>query len=125
LAQGVATQTTNGEVYFFCGNQRRPELPQALQAAGLTVEEYVVYTTHAVPHKLESDFNGILFFSPSAVRSFFAVNPVSRHTVLFAIGQTTARELGLHCSNKVVTGHQTSKQQLALMAIDYFAGQNG
>lgn len=33
------------EVFFFCGDQRRDELPAKLTAAGIQVEEIVVYKT--------------------------------------------------------------------------------
>ena len=59
------------EIVFFCGDQRRDELPS------LGVTEKVVYRTVLTPHKAERNYDGIAFFSPSAVESFFSVNVVA------------------------------------------------
>ena len=58
------------ELIFFCGDKRRDELPAMLREHEIEVTEIVVYQTIAVPHKLEKNYQGILFFSPSAVESF-------------------------------------------------------
>lgn len=59
------------EVLYFCGNIRRDELPSRLLSNGVLVKEVIVYQTTATPVKCEENFDGILFFSPSAVDSFF------------------------------------------------------
>jgi uroporphyrinogen-III synthase len=75
------------EVWFFCGNRRRDELPEILLTNGIKVQEVIVYKTTAVHHIINSQFDGVLFYSPSAVESFFSVNKVGSSTVLFAIGK--------------------------------------
>ena len=58
-------------VTFFCGNQRRDTLPDKVRAAGIKVEELVVYETVELPLKVTDHYDAILFYSPSGVRSFF------------------------------------------------------
>ena len=59
------------EIIFFCGDKRRNDLPDGLKKAGIIVHEVVVYETLEVPAIAAGDIDGILFFSPSAVRKFF------------------------------------------------------
>ncbi len=85
------------EVVFFCGSKRLNTIPDALKADNIQMKEVVVYETVLTPQKLEKSYNGILFFSPSAVESFFSVNSISEDVVTFAIGNTTAKALEKFC----------------------------
>jgi uroporphyrinogen-III synthase len=108
-------------VVFFCGNIRRDEMPNKLRTEKVAVEEVVVYETIEVPSTISKAYDGILFFSPSAVTSFFKFNKIPRHTLLFAIGKTTKETLRQHTSNKIITAETTGKQELAEQAIAYFS----
>ncbi|HEY0677295.1 MAG TPA: uroporphyrinogen-III synthase [Chitinophagaceae bacterium] len=108
------------EVVFFCGDQRRPELPEKLKSNNVAVKEVVVYKTTATPESLKKEYDGILFFSPSAVESFFAVNSLNNETVLFAIGGTTADTIRKFSDNPVITSERPGKEALGLKAIAYF-----
>lgn len=108
------------EVVFFCGDQRRDELPQHLKKNNISVEEIVVYKTNEIPVKADKSYNGILFFSPSAVKSFFSVNSIPTDTVLFSIGNTTADAIKENCKNSIVVSDFPSKEKLVGEAIAYF-----
>ncbi|MCH5717265.1 uroporphyrinogen-III synthase [Niabella hibiscisoli] len=76
-------------------------IPEKL--AGKTdLKQLIVYTTHEVAHAITQLFDGILFFSPSAVKSFCSVNKVGLHTICFAVGNTTAGSLKPFTQNIVV-----------------------
>jgi len=104
---------------FFCGNIRRDELPNKIRSEGGEVEEVVVYETEEKPSALTRDYDGILFFSPSAVTSFFKSNKVPKHTQLFSIGSTTAETLRKYANRKIVVAKTSDKNELARQAIDY------
>ncbi len=108
------------EVFFFCGDQRRDELPDKLSAAGIQVHEAEVYRTTQTPHVVERKYNGVLFFSPSAVHSFFSVNKLTETAICFAIGSTTAAAIRQYCANPVVTSETPEKNALVYQLIDYF-----
>jgi uroporphyrinogen-III synthase len=108
------------EVFFFCGDQRRDELPGKLSAAGVSVNELVVYRTAQTPHFVEGPYDGIAFFSPSAVHSFFSVNIAGDKTLLFAIGSTTADAIHGYCSNPVVISGSPAKEALVQQIIEHF-----
>jgi uroporphyrinogen-III synthase len=111
-------------VVFFCGNIRRNELPDMLRAHDIEVEEQVVYQTTETPAVLDKAYNGILFLSPSSVRSFFSANTPPAHTVCFAIGETTAGALRDVTDNKVIVSHRPSVSSLLGTAIYYFDNIN-
>ena len=108
------------EVIFFCGDIRRDELPQALESSNINVQEIVVYETIAVPHKIEKEYHGILFFSPSAVESFFSANKAAAQTVFFSIGNTTAAAIKKFSGNKIIIGDEPGKNALLEKALEYF-----
>lgn len=120
LAWLIIEEGETEEVIFFCGDQRRDELPSILQNNGIGVTEITVYETIATPVLIKQHYNGILFFSPSAVDSFFSVNKVTGNTVLFAIGATTAAAIKKRSQAAVVVGDSAGKQALAEKAINYF-----
>ena len=109
------------DVIFFCGNQRRNELPDMLRNNDIIVHETEVYKTIAVPHQINQAFNGILFFSPSAVESFFLNNSINEQTILFAIGNTTAEAIKQFTGNKIIISATPGKENLAEQMIEYYA----
>jgi len=116
----VILRQAPSEVFFFCGDQRRDELPDRLTQAGVRVNEVVVYRTTQTPHMVETAYDGIAFFSPSAVHSFFAMNTVPAPTRLFAIGETTANTIRGYTDNPVVSSKWPEKETLVQQMIDYF-----
>jgi uroporphyrinogen-III synthase len=119
LAEEIIQQKINS-VIFFCGNIRRNELPDRLKQHDVAVDEIVVYQTIETPHLIKKNYDGILFFSPSAVNSFFPINQLPKQTILFAIGNTTAFTIKEYCSNPVVIGDHPDKEALLQTAIEYF-----
>jgi len=108
------------EVIFFCGDQRREELPGSLRENEIDVDEIVVYETLALHQKVDKEYNGILFFSPSAVVSFFHSNRLNEQTILFAIGNTTASEIIKYSKNKIIVSDKPDQKILLQTVIDYF-----
>lgn len=120
LAELIVEEGCDDEVIFFCGDQRRDELPDILRSNDIDVNEIVVYETVAVPHKINKQYHGILFFSPSAVESFFSNNKVKEPTVLFAIGNTTASAIKKYSNNKIIISDEAGKDSLFRKMMEYF-----
>jgi uroporphyrinogen-III synthase len=113
----------NKEVVFFCGDMRLDTLPDRLGKAGVRVREIIVYETISAPEKIDGVFDGILFFSPSGVTSFFSANEVGPETVLFAVGSTTAAEVAKYTTgNKICVSEVPKKEEVLKTAIGYFLG---
>ena len=120
LAQKIVERRGAGDIFFFCGDLRREELPTKLREAGFRVNEVVVYRTKATPVVVKRSYEGIIFFSPSAVESFFLVNRVTDGTVFFTIGKTTAAAVRGFSGNTTVTAEQPDAAILIRQVINYF-----
>ena len=120
LAQTIIQTGASGEVVFFCGDQRRDELPTLLNDRHIPVDEVIVYKTIALINKISKEYRGILFFSPSAVSAFFSANTTTEQTNLFAIGQTTADEIKKYTKNSIVVSDKAGKEHLVRRVIEYY-----
>jgi uroporphyrinogen-III synthase len=120
LAPIISSDKSVQSVTFFCGNLRRPDLPQLLHQQQISLKEVTVYNTELTPHTCTRNYDGVVFFSPSAADSFFSVNSISPATALFSIGSTTARSIEQYVPNKVITTDHPGKQQLIELVIRHF-----
>jgi uroporphyrinogen-III synthase len=121
LADAIIAEKDITKVAFFCGDQRRHELPQKLAENNIGVNEIEVYKTFQINEKITKKYDGILFFSPSAVESFFTINKIAPQTTLFAIGVTTANTIKKYTKNKIVLSDKHGKDDLLEKAISYYA----
>lgn len=106
LAHLIVKKHTDKKFIFFCGNKRREELPTILGEHGIVFEEIQVYKTHLNPKEFKQEFNGVLFFSPSQVKSFTQKNSLKNQTA-FCIGKTTAAEAEKHTKNTIIATKPT------------------
>jgi uroporphyrinogen-III synthase len=120
----VIINNGESEATFFCGDIRRDELPEKLKAAGVLLNEVMVYRTIHLPHTLTRQYDGVLFYSPSAVHSFFEANSLAPEVVLFAIGQTTAAALNTYTTNRIYVADSPSKEGLVEDMMDFFLATN-
>ena len=112
-----------GKVTFFCGDKRRNELPLLLKNARIEVDELVVYKTNREEHTLLKEYDAILFFSPSAVTSFFSKNRTPSKTRIFVIGTTTAEAVGTFTQNPLIIARSPGKSNLVRDMIEYFSSK--
>lgn len=120
LADKILQHDFVKQVYFFCSRQRLNDLPETLTAANVKVKEIKVYQTVGTPVTINKQYQGILFFSPSAVHSFFSVNTIPVTTTLFSIGKTTTATIESYCSNEVVTSQWPGEANLLELVIERF-----
>jgi uroporphyrinogen-III synthase len=106
---------------FFCGDQRLDILPDNLRNNGVELNELIVYDTRLKPVKVKEVPEIILFFSPTAVRSFFSMNEISSGTTVIAMGATTAEALKQHTVHPVIISPEADKTYVVNMALDYAA----
>lgn len=119
LADIILENTTINFCIFFCGNQRLNTLPDKLLNNAVNLEEIIVYETISSPKKLEETYKGILFFSPSAVESFFSVNKITSDIVLFSVGKTTTKAVRKFTNNTIVTAHFPSAESVVKEVRDF------
>ena len=96
LAQYLLKEVSDdSEITFFCGDNRRDDLPDLLTQNNKNFTEIEVYATQQSPIELTDDFAAILFFSPSAIKSYLSVKNTTDVRAI-CIGETTAKEAKLH-----------------------------
>ncbi len=74
LADFIVKNHKKDSFHFFCGNIRSDEIPSKLKENSIALEEIEVYKTTLNPKKFNRQFDAILFFSPSGVRSYCEEN---------------------------------------------------
>jgi len=117
----IITLIYNKESYtFFSGNLRKETLPKALKNAGIIFNEIEVYKTELAPFKIskQENFDGILFFSPSAVESYLTNNKITKETC-FCIGETTASALENKTKNIVIAEQPTIEDVIEAVIEEY------
>jgi uroporphyrinogen-III synthase len=115
----IIIQAKTKEVQFFCGAQRMDILPEILKNQGIRLTELIVYETRLTPVRLDDQPDAVLFFSPTAVKSFFSMNVLSPETILFAMGKTTAATLKQFTTNPVYISSEADKTFVLNMALEY------
>jgi uroporphyrinogen-III synthase len=107
------------DAVFFCGDQRMEILPDHLKKNGVRLNEFIVYDTKLSPVFIENSPDAILFFSPTAVKSFFSMNRLPPSTTIFAMGQTTAASLKKYTDSPLILSPEADKTFVINMALEY------
>jgi uroporphyrinogen-III synthase len=118
----IITLIYNKESYtFFSGNLRKETLPEALKTEGIAFNEIEVYQTTLAPFKIsdQEKFDGIMFFSPSAVESFLTNNKI-KNEICFCVGTTTAKALELKKIKNIVIAEIPTIEDVIVEVIEYY-----
>ena len=89
LAEYIVNNSKIKDVTFFCSDMRLDVIPETLGAHDIKVNEVITYETKFDAEKIESTLKGIMFYSPSTVKSYLKVN--KPQGIAFCIGETTAK----------------------------------
>lgn len=128
LAEIISLIYAREKFIFFSGNLRMETLPKMLNQANVVFKEVPVYKTELTPHKIsllndfknqKKQFDGILFFSPSAVESYLLQNKI-KNEMCFCIGETTAKSLQKTTKN-ILIANQPSIENLIEDIVEQFA----
>ena len=104
---------------FFCGKQRMKEIETSLNKYGIALNIHEIYQTNFTSKHFKTYFDGILFFSPSAVSSYFTKNTWAIDTHGFCLGSTTAKKLSQFTSN-FSKAKKPSENQLMITIQQYY-----
>lgn len=95
----------------FCGDLALDTIAEKFNGKNIPYQKVVVYQTLLLEPKFEKDFDTVVFFSPSGVRSFAAQNSFEDLS-LFSIGETTTAELENFTKSKVITSTKNNIRDL-------------
>ncbi len=118
LASEIINDFREEEFLFFCGKRRLDELPKRLSDARVKHTEIEVYDTQPISKKIDRIFDGVLFFSPSAVKSYCSENDLAE-SIAFCIGKTTAAEAKKYTSN-IIAASTPSIENVIVQVVKYF-----
>jgi uroporphyrinogen-III synthase len=120
LAEKIISKQIFSEMVFFCSDHRLDSLPGILKKNQVHLKEVNVYKTITTPKYIDKEYDGILFFSPSAVHSFFAENTINTDVILFAIGRTTTATIATYVMNTVISSEWPKQENLMDMVINHY-----
>jgi uroporphyrinogen-III synthase len=119
LAEIISLIYSSESFTFFSGNLRRDVLPNTLKENGITFNEIEVYETNITSKKMTSKLDGVLFFSPSGVESYFKLNSIKDETC-FCIGETTAEALENKKVKNIIIAEKPSVESVIAQVIEYY-----
>ncbi|MEM6895509.1 MAG: uroporphyrinogen-III synthase [Bacteroidota bacterium] len=103
---------------YISGNLRRNELPKLLSQHNVWYQEIVGYETLLKPKQFLQAFDGVLFFSPSGIRSYLEANP-NFISPAFCIGETTAEAAKPHF-NQIIIANRPTTENVLVQTIKFF-----
>jgi uroporphyrinogen-III synthase len=95
-------------------------LPDYLKEHGVQLEEVIVYKNEKIKKTITEKYSGILFFSPSAVKSFYSENPNEVGTLLFAFGESTKKALQTYSRNEIILNDEPNQAAFLEKIKKYF-----
>ena len=105
------------EATFFCSDQRLDDLPDILAKNDIKLNEIEAYQTKFAPVKVGDTTESILFFSPSAIKSYLLENKGDK--IAFCIGETTAKEALKHFKDVMTAKIATVEAVVELVNTHY------
>lgn len=118
LADFISNSFKNEEFYFFSGNLRKDEILNIRKSSKNIIFELKSYKTTLKITKFDQFFDGILFFSPSGVKSFASEN-ITADSVAICIGETTAAE-ARNFFKDVLVANSTSVESVIAKTVKRF-----
>lgn len=119
LAHFLEKNYKNEAFSFLCGKRRRLEIESFFYTNNSNSEVVEIYDTLLTPKTFNSKFDGILFFSPSAVLSFFQTNLWNPKAHGFCIGKTTASALENYTKNFSIA-KEPNEMEVFLSIYNYY-----
>lgn len=110
-------QNSQGERFLhFCGNLALDVLDRALPLQNIYYKKIPVYETELLYPVVYEDFDVLVFFSPSGVRSFAKHNSLEGKKI-FSIGLTTEKEIKKFTKQKIYTSYESNLDDLLQLIV--------
>ena len=114
LANKIKENYSNKTFTYFCGKQRLNTIEKTLKKSTINVIFCEVYKTMLIPKKVKGKFDGVMFFSPSAVKSYALINSFKNQKI-FSWGNTTANEIKKYTSDFFVSKNPEIKSLIQII----------
>ncbi len=117
LAEYLVDYIEGTEVTYFCSDLRLDDLPKILTENNITVNEVDAYSTKFAALKIDEKAEGVMFYSPSTVKSYLSQNNADK--IAFCIGETTAAEAKKNFKDVRVAKLPTVESVIELVNLNY------
>lgn len=117
LAEYLVEYIEGTEVTYFCSDLRLDDLPTILEQNNIKVNEVEAYQTKFASVKIDANAEGIMFYSPSTVKSYMVENEADK--IAFCIGETTAEEAKKHFQDVRIAKVPTVESVIELVNLNY------
>lgn len=111
LADFIIDYSQKEKFLHFCGNLALDILDEKLPLQNISYKKIIIYKTNLLYPKISENYDAIVFFSPSGVRSFAKFNSLE-NLKIFSIGQTTEKELKKFTQNRIFTSKESNLEDL-------------
>ncbi len=111
LADFIIDYCQKEKFFHFCGNLALDILDEKLPLQNISYKKIIIYKTNLLYPKISENYDAIVFFSPSGVRSFAKFNSLE-NLKIFSIGQTTEKELKKFTQNRIFTSKESNLEDL-------------
>lgn len=122
LAKLIKNNGSVKMVVYFKGNLSLDILKTVLTNNDIEVIEKTIYHTSLTSEKIKDlgTFNGIVFYSPSAVESFLRSNQIDKNIPVFCIGDTTGTYLKNLITNEIIQPSEPESELLINRISNFF-----
>lgn len=122
LAEQIIANKAAKSVLHICGRMRLDYLDTLLMKAGINYQACEVYETILkTDFQLPEDYDVILFYSPSAVKSFFTSHRLNAENPAVCIGPSTAEALKFMAPEaKILIPEHPSQEAMIKLLIEKF-----
>lgn len=117
LAEHLVEYIEGTEVTYFCSDLRLNDLPNILSENNITINEVEAYSTKFASEKIDENAEGVLFYSPSTVKSYLLKNQADK--IAFCIGESTAAEAKKRFKDVRVAKVPTVESVIELVNLNY------
>jgi len=117
LAEYLVEYIEGTEVTYFCSDLRLDDLPNILTENNIIVNEVDAYSTNLASIKIDEKAEGVMFYSPSTVKSYLLEN--NGEKIAFCIGETTAAEAKKHFKDVRIAKLPTVESVIELVNKNY------
>ena len=114
----IQKNSKNDDFLHFCGNLRLPIFSEKMKKWNKKFSELIVYQTKILKRKILYQPDAVLFFSPSAVKSYEAMNKMD-DLICFCIGKTTSNSIKKK-PKQFVFSKMPAIETVILKAINFF-----
>lgn len=101
---------------FISGAMRMEHIEEVCRQNHFPLEVMEVYTTKEKPISINEEYNGVMFFSPSGVRSFVSKNTLAGNCAI-CVGPTTALEAQKYTTHCIVA-NETSLEGVVAAVLE-------